>query len=63
MCENIKDEANGIFTRENGNDINILYIVKELIIVASKNLAGLSELWPCTFDHLQRLTNTIIIHK
>lgn len=48
---------------ENGNDINILYIVKELITVASKNLAGLSEIWPCTFDRLQRLTNIIIFHK
>ena len=33
ICENIKDQTNEIFARENGNDNNILYIVKELITV------------------------------
>lgn len=36
---------------------------KKLITVASENLAGLSEIWLCTFDRLQCLTRVIIFHK
>lgn len=36
---------------------------KKLITIASENLAGLSEIWLCTFDHSQCLTRVIIFHK